>query len=98
MRAIMVHFAMLCCLAGLPSAAIAETAAQKPVYIGKRSANPEQETFGFLSRAAWWGHIGFPGAGPNISACGPAMKEKDTFAYEPIVIEVEKTAAIASVH
>ena len=88
---------MLYCLAGLPSAAIAETAAQKPVYIGKRSANPEQETFGFQARQPGGAILAFRGPARYFGV-RTGDEEKDTFAYEPIVIEVEKTAAIVSVH
>ncbi len=55
-----------------------------PTYIGDRSANPEQETYGYLVKPESARPLAFIGPARNIgSATGHA--EADTIAYRPLL-------------
>ena len=55
-----------------------------PIYIGDRSANPEQETYGYLVKPESARPLAFIGPARNI---GPVTgdAEKDTIAYRPLL-------------
>jgi hypothetical protein len=56
----------------------------EPIYIGDRSVNPEQETYGYLVKTEHAHPLAFMGPARNI---GPVtgIAEKDTIAYEPLL-------------
>ncbi len=55
-----------------------------PTYVGARSANPEQETYGYLVRTESAHPLAFIGPALYI---GPVTgnAEKDTIAYRPLL-------------
>jgi hypothetical protein len=55
-----------------------------PTYIGDRSGNPEQETYGYLIKPESARPLAFIGPARNI---GPVTgdAEKDTIAYRPLL-------------
>ena len=55
-----------------------------PVYIGDRSANPEQETYGYLVKTESAHPFAFIGPARNI---GPVTgsAERETIAYRPLL-------------
>ena len=68
----------------LASAVAMAGSSSEPRYIGDRSANPEQETFGYAV---------LPESNSRLAFIGPARKvgvvtgdgEKDTIAYRPMI-------------
>jgi hypothetical protein len=66
----------------LSSAAMAESL-DGPAYIGDRSGNPEQESFGYLTQSESARPLAFIGPARNIGlVTGDA--ERDTIAYRPL--------------
>lgn len=55
-----------------------------PTYIGDRSANPEQETYGYVVTVKTQRLLGFTGPARKV---GPITgdAEKDTIAYRPLI-------------
>ena len=55
-----------------------------PIYIGDRSANPEQETYGYLVKTESAHLLAFIGPARNL---GPVTGnvERDTIAYRPLL-------------
>ncbi|WP_027999087.1 hypothetical protein [Sinorhizobium arboris] len=72
-------------ITALSSSAMAQSARGDPIYIGARSTNPEQETFGYYLPKMEGTHLlAFIGPARNIGGVtGDA--EKDTSAYRPVV-------------
>jgi hypothetical protein len=72
-------------ITALSSTAVAGPSTMGPTYIGARSANPEQETYGYVVTTQS-GHLllGFVGPAGNV---GPVTgdAEKDTIGYRPLL-------------
>lgn len=68
---------------GLSSAAIACPSSIGPAYIGERSANPEQETYGYVVSSGASRLLGYAAPARYV---GPISgdPEKDTFAYRAL--------------
>ena len=69
----------------LSSTAVAGSSTIDPTYIGDRSANPEQETYGYVvTTQSEHLLLGFVGPAGNV---GPATgdAEKDTIGYRPLL-------------
>ncbi len=66
------------------STAMAGSPMTCPIYVGARSANPEQETYGYLVKTESAHPLAFVGPARNI---GPVTgnPEKDTIAYRPLL-------------
>lgn len=68
----------------LCGAAVADSSGVGPTYIGDRSADPEDETFGYLVKTEVDRPLAFIGPARNVGAVtGDA--EKDTIAYRPLL-------------
>jgi hypothetical protein len=66
------------------STAMADSPMIGPTYLGDRSANPEQETYGSLAKAESAHLLAFIGPARNIGLLtGDA--ERDTIAYRPLL-------------
>ena len=69
----------------LSSTAMAGPSTIDPTYIGTRSANPEQETYGYVvTTQSECLRLGFVGPAGNV---GPVTgdAEKDTIGYRPLL-------------
>lgn len=68
----------------LCGAAVADSSTVGPTYIGDRTADPEDETFGYLVETEGNRPLAFIGPARNI---GPVTgdAEKDTVAYRPLL-------------
>lgn len=68
----------------ISSIAVAGSPMIGPIYIGNRSANPEQETYGYLIKTESAHLLAFIGPARNI---GPVTgnAERDTIAYRPLL-------------
>jgi hypothetical protein len=68
----------------LSGTAMADSPMIGPIYIGERSANPEQETYGYLVKTERGRPLAFVGPARNI---GPMTgnPEWDTIAYRPLL-------------
>jgi len=68
----------------ISSTAMAGSPVICPIYVGARSANPEQETYGYLVKTESAHPLAFIGPARNI---GPVTgnAEKDTIAYRPLL-------------
>jgi hypothetical protein len=69
----------------LSSTAVAGSSTVDPTYIGDRSANPEQETYGYVvTTRSERLLLGFVGPAENV---GPVTgdAEKDTIGYRPLL-------------
>jgi hypothetical protein len=66
------------------STAMAGSLMVEPIYIGDRSVNPEQETYGYLVKTESAHPLAFLGPARNI---GPVTgnAERDTIAYRPLL-------------
>jgi hypothetical protein len=71
----------------LSSTVIAGSSQTRPIYIGDRSANSEQETYGYVVAAETPQRLGFVGPARKVGAATGNV-EKDTIAYRPI-LEIE---------
>lgn len=70
----------------LATSAVADELAGNPTYVGLRSNNPEQETYGIpVDSATFARTLAFVGPARNI---GPVTgdPEKDTVGYRPLVV------------
>jgi hypothetical protein len=74
----------LAAISTLSGAAMAGSPMICPVYIGARSVNPEQETYGYLLKAESAQPLAFIGPARNI---GPVTgnAERDMIAYRPLL-------------
>lgn len=68
----------------LPAAAPANVSIVGPTYIGMRSANPEQETYGYRIIGVSEQLLAFVGPARNIGVV-TGDDEKDTVAYRPLL-------------
>ena len=75
---------MLASVTVLSSTANAGSSRIGPAYIGDRSANPEQETYGYLVTAESRQRLNFVGPARNVGAVTGDV-EKDTVAYRPLL-------------
>jgi hypothetical protein len=68
----------------ISSTAMAGSPMIGPIYVGARSANPEQETYGYLAKTESAQLLAFIGPARNI---GPVTgeAERDTIAYRPLL-------------
>jgi hypothetical protein len=75
----------------LSSTAFAGSSRIGPTYIGDRSANPEQETYGYVVTTQSQQRLGFVGPARNVGAVTGDV-EKDTVAYRPL-LEVQRNGS-----
>jgi hypothetical protein len=73
----------------LSSTVIAGSSRTGPTYVGNRSDNPEQETYGYVVTVESPHRLGFVGPAHNVGAVTGNV-EKDTVAYRPL-LEVERS-------
>jgi hypothetical protein len=75
---------MLAGITTISSTAMAGSPMIGPIYIGDRSANPEQETYGYLVKTESAHLLAFIGPAHDI---GPVTgnAERDTIAYRPLL-------------
>lgn len=68
----------------ISSTAMAGSPMTGPIYVGARSANPEQETYGYVVKTENARLLAFIGPARNI---GPVTgnAERDTIAYRPLL-------------
>lgn len=69
---------------GLSSAAIACPSLIGPAYIGERSADPEQETYGYVVRSGASRLLGYAAPARHVGSVSGDI-EKDTFAYRALI-------------
>ena len=75
----------------LVSGALAESAERGPHYLGQRSADPEQETYGYVHAPEEQLLVGFVGPARSFGAMtGDA--EKDTVAYRPLFVRLQDSS------
>jgi hypothetical protein len=77
----------------LSSIAVAGSSRTGPTYIGERSDNPEQETYGYVVMGESQRRLGFIGPARRVGAA-TGNAEKDTVAYRPL-LEVERNALVS---
>ena len=77
----------------LSSTVIAGSSRTGPTYIGDRSGNPEQETYGYVVTLESQQRLGFVGPARNVGAATGNI-EKDAVAYRPL-LEVERSAFVS---
>jgi hypothetical protein len=68
----------------LSSTVIAGSSRNAPAYLGDRSNNPEQETYGYVVTIENHYRLGFVGPARNVGAVTGDV-EKDTVAYRPLL-------------
>jgi hypothetical protein len=78
----------------LSSSVIAGSSRTGPIYVGNRSDNPEQETYGYVGTVESQQRLGFVGPARNVGAATGNV-EKDTVAYRPL-LEVERSGFLSS--
>jgi hypothetical protein len=74
-------------LTALSSTVIAGSSRIGPIYVGDRSANAEQETYGYVVAVETQQRLGFVGPARKVGAATGNV-EKDTIAYRPL-LEIE---------
>ena len=68
-----------------------------PTYIGDRSDNPEQETYGYVLKTVEnQQRLGFAGPARNVGAVTGDV-EKDTVAYRPL-LEIQRSGFLSFWH
>lgn len=68
----------------MSSPAMADSVKPEPIYIGDRSINAEQETFGYLASTEPSGLLAFIGPARSTGSV-TGDPERDTIAYRPLI-------------
>lgn len=84
MRKLASKAVILLCVGLFPAAAVAGVTMTGPSYIGSRSANPEQETFGYLVTEVSEQQLAFLGPARSMGVV-TGDDEKDTVAYRTML-------------